>query len=164
MALAVQVQYWNLIESMRHNRVAEGQEMFNFETNRLNQGVNQQNANTNAINANTNIRNADINQQNANTNLVFAAAATKQANAAIMQANVAGVNALTNIKNAQTNALNADTNQRTVIVSEALMPSQRAKNWAGVTQGVIGAISLGKGWIKGLDKMDKGIPGTPSIW
>lgn len=152
MALAVQVQYWAMRENMRHNRVAESQEMFNFETNRLNQGVNQQNANinqqnadTNVINALTNIRNANINAQNANTNLTFAAASMKQANAAQQQANVAGVNALTNITNAQTNRIQANNATRSVVVAEALMPSQRAKNWAGITQGVIGAISLGKG-------------------
>lgn len=147
MALAVQVQYWNLKESMRHNRVAESQELFNFQTNRINAGVNQ-------MNANTNLYNADINSINAQTNKVFANAAQRQAgaaetqaSAAIKQASVAGVNAYTNMANAVTNRTNAGTNQRTVTVSEGLMPSQKAKNYASAVGGAIGAVTAltGKG-------------------
>lgn len=177
MALAVQVQYWTLKENMRHNRVSEGQEMYNFETNRLNYGVNQQNANVNQQNADTNAYNAQINAINAQTNKVFASAAVRQAGAAetqaqaaMKQAGIAGVNALTNIRNANINATNASTNQRTVKVSEDLMPSQRAKNYAGVVEGVIGGVMTLTG--KGAKVLNEGRKfGTPtsngtqmSIW
>lgn len=73
--LQQQINYWNLVETMRHNRVFEG--------------INQQDADTNRMNANTNIWNAQTNAMNAVSNRIQAGAAVRQAGAAERQAGVA---------------------------------------------------------------------------
>lgn len=70
--LQQQINYWTLIESMRHNRVGEG--------------IYQQDADSNRMNANTNIYNAQINAINATSNRMQANAALTQAGAAVRQA------------------------------------------------------------------------------
>lgn len=78
--LQQQINYWNLRETMRHNRVGESIYQQDADTNRMN-------ANTNIFNANTNAINAVSNRMQANAALSQAAAAHRQASAAESQAN-----------------------------------------------------------------------------
>jgi len=99
--LQQQINYWTLRENMRHNRVGEG--------------INQQDADTNRINANTNIWNAQTNAINAVSNRIQANAATIQAGAAVRQAGAA--------------ERQASVKEREVTVTEKLMPSKEWNNY-----------------------------------
>lgn len=72
--LQQQINYWNLKENIRHNKVGEG--------------IYKQDADTNRINADTNIFNANVNAMNATSNRIQAGAAVTQAQAASRQAGV----------------------------------------------------------------------------
>jgi hypothetical protein len=109
--LQVQVDYWKLQESKRHNLAEEAiareqnrigwsnasANLYSASANLQNAATNVSNAESNRItalankkNADTNVRNAEINQQNADTNRI---------------------NASANLQNAESNRMNAETNR-----------------------------------------------------
>lgn len=135
--LPVQVNYWTLQETIRHNKATEGLsgeqnrialiqaeaaksqaetaakrlpiEQMNAETNRLNYGVNLQNAGTNAYNADINRMNAETNARNAATN---ERNADINAYNAATKAREVEYNYEIGSLNAQTNAYNAETSRK----------------------------------------------------
>jgi chromosome segregation ATPase len=135
--LPVQVNYWTLQETIRHNKATENLtseqnkisqiqaeaaksqaetaaaripiDRMNAETNRLNYGVNLQNAGTNAYNADINAQNAATNARNAEINAQNAR--TNEWNAAIRDKEVE-YNYEINSINAATNAYNAETQRK----------------------------------------------------
>lgn len=130
--LQQQINYWNLKETMRHNRVGERIYQQDADTNRINARVNIKNANTNRINANTNIFNSKVNAMNAVSNRIQANASTTMAGAAVTQAGAA-------VRQAGASERQASVSERNVAVTEKLANSKQFSNYASPFGSALGS-------------------------